>query len=79
MNAKGLAYDANGLPRVDINPHLEREPVSRGYFSYPIQILRECATVEEVITWINTHQWHTYMHDQLHFGMSTSLHSLYPL
>ena len=71
VNEKGLAYDANGLPREDVNPHLEREPVSGGYTSYPIQILRECATVEEVITWVNTHQWHSYMHDQLHFADAT--------
>lgn len=68
VNGKGLAYDANGLPRVDVNPHPEREPVSGVYTSYPIQILRENATVEEVITWVNTHQWHSYMHDQMHFA-----------
>jgi hypothetical protein len=68
VNEKGLAYDANGLPRVDVNPHLERQPVSGGYTSYPIHILHECATVEEVITWINTHQWHSYMHDQMQFA-----------
>lgn len=71
VNEKGLAYDANGLPRVDTNPHLEREPVSGGYSSYPIQILQECATVEEVISWVNTHQWHSYMWDQLHFADAT--------
>jgi hypothetical protein len=71
VNSKGLAYDGNGLPRVDVNPHLERIPVSGGYSSYPIQILRENATVEEVITWVNTHQWHSYMHDQLHFADAT--------
>jgi len=71
VNEKGLAYDANGLPRVDTNPHLEREPVSGGYSSYPIHILHECATVEEVISWVNTHQWHSYMHDQMHFADAT--------
>jgi len=71
VNEKGLAYDANGLPRVDVNPHLERTPVSGGYGSYPIHILRQCATVEEVIAWVNTHQWHSYMHDQMHFADAT--------
>ena len=71
VNEKGLAYDANGLPRLDVNPHPERIPVSGGYTSYPIQILRECATVEEVITWVNTHQWHSYMHDQMQFADAT--------
>jgi len=71
VNEKGLAYDANGLPRVDVNPHLEREPVSGGYSIYPIRILHECATVEEVIDWVNTHQWHSYMQDQMHFADAT--------
>jgi len=68
VNEVGLAYDANGLPRVDVNPHLELAPVSGGYSNYPLKILHECATVEEVITWVNTHQWHTYMHDQMQFA-----------
>ena len=71
VNERGLAYDANGLPRVDVNPHSERAPVSGGYTTYPIYILRECATVEEVIIWVNTHQWHSYMHDQMHFADAT--------
>jgi hypothetical protein len=68
VNEKGLAYDANGLPRADTNPHPEREPVSGGYTSYPIHILHECATVQEVIEWVNAHQWHSYMHDQMQFA-----------
>jgi hypothetical protein len=68
VNEKGLAYDANGLPRVDVNPHSERIPFLGDYTSYPIHILHECATVEEVITWVNTHQWHSYMHDQMQFA-----------
>jgi hypothetical protein len=68
INEKGLAYDANGLPRVDTNPHVERQPVLGGYSYYPIQILHECATVQEVIEWASTHRWHSYMHDQMHFA-----------
>ena len=68
VNEKGLAYDANGLPRVDTNPHLEREPVPGSYTSYPVRILHECATVEEVIAWVEAHQWHSYMHDQMQFA-----------
>ena len=71
VNEHGLAYDANGLPRVDANPHNERLQVDGGYSSYPIHILQECATVDEVITWIQTHRWHSYMHDQIHFADST--------
>ena len=68
INEKGLAYDANGLPRFDTNPHPERQWVSTSYTYYPIQILHECANVEEVIEWVNTHRWHSYMQDQMHFA-----------
>jgi len=71
VNERGLAYDATGLPRVDVNPHSERISVSGDYGSYPIHILHKCATVEEVITWVNAHQWHSYMHDQLQFADAT--------
>jgi len=71
INESGLAYDANGLPSVGTNPHLEREPISGDYSSYIIQILQECATVEEVITWVNMHQFHSYMQAQLHFADAT--------
>lgn len=68
VNEMGLAYDANGLPRVDVNPHSERAPFSGGYNSYPIQILRENASVAEVIKWVQAHEWRSYMHDQMHFA-----------
>lgn len=71
VNEKGLAYDANGLPKEDVNPHPERIPVSGSYSIYPILIMHECSTVQEVITWINTHQWHSYMHDQMQFADAT--------
>jgi hypothetical protein len=71
FNEKGLAYDANGLPPAPVSAHPGRKPVYGGYTSYPIQILRACATVEEVIAWVQEHQWHQAMHDQLHFADAT--------
>jgi len=68
FNEKGLAYDANGLPLAPVNAHPGRKPFYGGYTSYPIKILRECATVEEVVAWVQEHRWHTTMHDQLHFA-----------
>ena len=68
VNEKGLAYDANGLPPGNVNPHSERIPVAGGFGSYPIQILHKCATVEEVIAWVKAHRWHSYMHDQDQFA-----------
>ncbi len=71
VNEKGLAYDSNGLPRFDVNPHTERIPVPGGYHNYCMQIMHECSTIEEVITWVNNHQRKPYMHDQLHFADAT--------
>lgn len=72
INEKGLAYDANGLPRVDLNPHKERIPVQGEYYHHFImQIMHECSRVEEVIRWTNLHQHLPYMHDQLHFADAT--------
>lgn len=71
VNEKGLAYDSNGLPRVDVNPHMERIPVNGEYHEYMMRIMHECATVDEVIAWVNTHQRPPYMHDQLHFADKT--------
>ncbi len=72
VNEKGLAYDANGLPRFDINPHKERILVKGEYYHhYIMQIMHECSRVEEVIRWANLHQHYPYMHDQLHFADAT--------
>jgi hypothetical protein len=71
VNEKGLAYDANGLPRVEVNSHPERTPVNGGYTDYPIRIMHECSSVAEVIEWVKTHQWHSYMHDQMQFADAT--------
>ncbi len=72
VNEKGLAYDANGLPGFDVNPHAERIPVKGEYYhNYVMQIMHECSSVKEVIDWINTHQRFPYMHDQMHFADKT--------
>ncbi|MBN1642060.1 MAG: hypothetical protein JXA09_12565 [Anaerolineae bacterium] len=68
VNEVGLAYDSNGLARVEVNPHRERQWFSGGYTSIPIHILHECATVQEAIDWIDTHQRPDYMHDQMQFA-----------
>jgi len=71
VNEKFVAYDSNGLPRVDVNPHTERIPVPGEYHNYLMQIMHECSTVEEVVAWVQAHQRHPYMHDQLHFADAT--------
>ncbi|MCU0459871.1 MAG: hypothetical protein MUE37_12380 [Bacteroidales bacterium] len=72
VNEKGLAYDGNGLPRVEVNPHTERIPYAgQEYHQYLMQIMHECSTVEEVIRWAGIHQRPPYMHDQMHFADAT--------
>jgi hypothetical protein len=68
FNEKGLAYDSNGLPPAPVTSHSGRKPVYGGHSSYFIHILQECATVEEVIAWVQEHQWHDAMHYQMHFA-----------
>jgi hypothetical protein len=68
FNEKGLAYDANGLPLAPVTDHPGRQVVYGGYTSYPIRILQACATVQEVVAWVQAHQWHEAMHDQMHFA-----------
>jgi hypothetical protein len=68
VNEMGLAYDANGLPEVAMNPHRERLPWSGGITSPQMHVLHECATVEEVIEWVQTHQVYPRMNDQKQFA-----------
>jgi hypothetical protein len=53
---------------VNVNPHRERIPFTGGITSPQMHILHECATVEEVIEWVQTHQWHPAMNDQKQFA-----------
>ena len=71
VNIHMLAYDANGLPRQEVKSYPGHTPVPGSYNSYPLHILHECVTVEQVIHWVRTHQWHSHMHDQMHFADST--------
>jgi hypothetical protein len=71
FNEKGLAYDSNGLPSAPVSSHSGRIPVYGDHSSYFIHILQECATVKEVITWVQEHQWHKAMHYQMHFADAT--------
>jgi hypothetical protein len=71
FNEMGLAYDANGTPQAPVTTHRGTKPVAGGYNAYTIEILQECATVEEVIAWVQAHRWHETMHDQMHFADPT--------
>ena len=53
INEKGLAFDTNGLPPLDLNPHRELLALPDGWIVYTF--MREAATVEEVIDMAKSH------------------------
>ena len=69
MNEYGLCYDGNGLPDVPLNLDVMN--------SYPYtpnalaQVLWDCKTVEEVITWYQNIKWSGNMGGQIHYADST--------
>ena len=68
FNEMGLAYDANGLPSSPVTSHSGREPIYGDHSGTFVRILQACATVEDVIAWVEEHQWHEAMHYQMHFA-----------
>ncbi|MFX1474379.1 MAG: hypothetical protein ACFFCO_02730 [Promethearchaeota archaeon] len=68
INIHGLCVDGNGLPTVPMNPHPERDY----YYGYLLStVLWECRTVEEVITWFQTHYLGDSWSCQLPFADAT--------
>jgi len=69
MNEHGLCYDANGLPDVTLN----LDPsASYPYTSHAIaQVLWDCRTVEEVISWYENIKWSGTLGAQFHYADST--------
>jgi hypothetical protein len=68
MNDQGLCADANGLPSLSLNPHPELDDIFVGTMT---DILIECSTVSEAITWFQTHNCGTSWGAQLHFADAT--------
>ena len=69
MNTQGLCFDANGIPLGfvdDTNDGLRRN----GIHDWEM-ILRECASVEEVIQWHQTHNMGGYWGNQIHWADSS--------
>ncbi|MFX1563349.1 MAG: hypothetical protein ACFFDP_08585 [Promethearchaeota archaeon] len=65
MNDQGLCLDGNGLGSYSLNPHYERPPP---YASLLAELLWECGTINDVITWFQTHTIGSSMAYQLHFA-----------
>ncbi len=68
MNDQGLCIDGNALSEYSIHDHPERDTP---YCAMMAQVLWECATVEEVVSWYQTHRIGTSMPYQLHFADAT--------
>jgi len=71
INTEGLCFDSNGiLPLEYVNYRNEFGP-SFHYLTCWGQVLRECATVADVIEWYQTHNIGGYWGDQTHFADKT--------
>lgn len=68
MNDQGLCLDGNALSSYTLNPHPERDPLHAATLA---QVLWECSTIDDVVTWFQTHNIGTNMPYQLHFADAT--------
>lgn len=65
VNEKGLSYDANWIPTEKLNPHPERIT----QYEWAItQLMKEAATVEEILSKIFTYNWRDSISYQVHFA-----------
>ena len=69
MNSQGLCFDANGIPLEFVDDTMDGPKRSR--IADWEAILRECASVEEVIHWHQTHNMGGYWGNQIHWADST--------
>ena len=68
INEKGLCYDSNWIPPEKLNPH--PEGMSQSQWPVP-QLLKEAATVEEVLSTIFEYNWGDSIDHQIHFADSS--------
>ncbi len=68
MNERGLAFDANALPKTKLNEHPEL-PQPQTWLA--VTMLEECATVEEAIEMAESYDWGSSMAYQLHLADAT--------
>ena len=65
INEKGLCYDANWIPLEKLNPH----PEKKTQYEWAItKIMKESATVDEVLSKIFTYNWKSSISYQIHFA-----------
>jgi len=68
MNERGLAFDANALPKTKLYEHPEL-PQPQTWLA--VTMLEECATVEEAIEMAESYDWGSSMAYQLHLADAT--------
>lgn len=68
INEQGLSYDLNAMPTETLNPHPERGTPGEWAVTH---LIKECATVEEVLGIALTFDWGESMGYQIHFADST--------
>jgi len=68
INEQGLSYDLNAMPTDALNPHPERGTPGEWAVTH---LIKECATVEEVLGIALTFDWGESMGYQIHFADST--------
>ena len=64
MNEKGVTIDMNSLPSAGLIPENEKPSIG----AIVENIMQECATVKEVISWCKSHNFGSSMDWQAHFG-----------
>jgi hypothetical protein len=68
INERGLSYDCNWIPSVALNPHPERRNPGEWVVTH---VIKECATVEEVLEVSFTLDWGVSIDYQVHFADAT--------
>ena len=65
INEMGLSYDTNWIPKEKLIPHPER---NTQYEWAILTLMKESATVEEVLSKIFTYRWENSINYQIHFA-----------
>jgi hypothetical protein len=65
INEMGLSYDTNWIPKEKLTPHPER---NAQYEWAILTLMKDSATVEEVLSKIFTYRWGTSISYQIHFA-----------
>lgn len=65
INEKGLCYDTNWIPREKLTPHPDKKAQHEWAI---VQLMKECSTVEEVLSKIFSYNWGDSISYQVHFA-----------